>query len=86
MGLHLTNIHNAFFEGFKQGRPVRFAFENTSGERVEKERGMQRLEKGRTWEAVPQPHSQGCGLHQRGAVGIDLSPPYEGPWLLEHGD
>lgn len=31
MGLHLTNIHNAFFEDFKQGSLVRFAFENTSG-------------------------------------------------------
>lgn len=86
MGLHLTNIHNAFFEGFKQGSPVRFTFENTSGQGVENESGMQRLGKGRTREAVQQPHNQGCGLHQKGAVGIDLIPPYGGPWLLEHGD
>lgn len=58
MGLHLTNIHNAFFESFKQGSSVRFAFENPSGQRVENERGMQRLEKGRTGEAI-QSHTTG---------------------------
>lgn len=58
MGLHLTNTHNAFFEDFKQGSLVKFAFENSCGQRVENERGMQRLEKGRTGEAVQEPHNR----------------------------